>query len=570
MAGPAERQELANVERQRQEAGPARVQEFVNIEHQLQMAGPAEMQEFANVERQRQEAGPARVQEFVNIKHQLQMAGPAGMREFVHLERQRHKAGPAGTQEFHIRPAGMQEVENIVKREQGFVRDSYVRRGNCISVNRVAETFQASPASEIWQQIRSGGLEGLVEGGVICFGASDSDSDSDGEHDELPRAREEGLFYRAIRTDARGRTFVSTSQVAVAASPTKRRAPERDLLMPDDYEPPSPMDMEDDAIPPSAFPFTGEESFAFDEGHPVDPPRRKQRESDRTMAQWLQNRRERYLDELLRLEGRGDHCSQTKCAGCTASASDAVFRCRDCFTEAPFCKSCVVTEHTDNPLHRVEFWNEQNFFETESGTLLKRAKAAEEGARRAAEERAPDEDGLGVDGEGESEEPTAATGKHPRNDFCIVDSNGVHEVGLDFCSCASAEDHDIQLVRARLYPATTTNPATAATFRVLRDFHLLSLEAKCSANYFYNKLARHTNNNGVFQPRRGNGATSRCTSVPGGVMLSMELRGLALATGEEPPAGWLVEERTPRAALYLRVVLGDGREFSHETEGCVD
>ncbi|KAK7012454.1 hypothetical protein R3P38DRAFT_2790709 [Favolaschia claudopus] len=115
------------------------------------MAGPAEMQEFANVERQRQEAGPARVQEFVNIKHQLQMAGPAEMREFVHLERQRHKAGPAGTQEFHI-------------------RDSYGRRGNCISVNRVAETFQASPASEIWQQIRSGGLEGLVEGGVICFG----------------------------------------------------------------------------------------------------------------------------------------------------------------------------------------------------------------------------------------------------------------------------------------------------------------------------------------------------------------------------------------------------------------
>ncbi|KAK6974208.1 hypothetical protein R3P38DRAFT_3202867 [Favolaschia claudopus] len=86
------------------------------------MAGSAERQELANVEPQRQEAGPARVQEFVNIKHQLQMAGPAGMREFVHLERQRHKAGPAGTQEFHIRPAGMQEVENIVKREQGFVR----------------------------------------------------------------------------------------------------------------------------------------------------------------------------------------------------------------------------------------------------------------------------------------------------------------------------------------------------------------------------------------------------------------------------------------------------------------
>ncbi|KAK6981487.1 CxC2 domain-containing protein [Favolaschia claudopus] len=332
-----------------------------------------------------------------------------------------------------------------------------------------------------------------------------SDSDSDGEHDDLPRAREEGLFHRAIRTDAHGRTVVATSQVAVAASPSKRRPRERDLLRPDDHDFSSPMelDMGDEGVPSAAFPFAGEESFAFDEGHPVDPPRRKQRESDRPMAQWLRDRRMRYLDELLRLEGRGDHRYQTKCAGCTRAAEEAVFRCKDCFTDALFCKSCLVLEHKDNPLHRIEIWKEDEFFEPVTlkslglriqlghgrngvcpGTLLKRAKAAEEDARRAA-----------------IEETVAAVGKHPRDDFCIVDSNGVHEVGLDFCSCASAEDHDIQLVRARLYPATTTNPATAATFRVLRDFHLLSLEAKCSAHHFYNKLARQTNNNGVFQPR---------------------------------------------------------------------
>ncbi|KAK7055702.1 CxC2 domain-containing protein [Favolaschia claudopus] len=319
-----------------------------------------------------------------------------------------------------------------------------------------------------------------------------SDSDSDGEHDELPRAREEGLFHRAIRTDAHGRTVVSTSQVAVAASPTKRRPPERDLLVPDDTEFSSPMDWEDDAPPSSAFPFMGEESFAFDEGHPVDPPRRKQRESDRPLTQWLLNRRARYLDELLRLEGRGDYRHQTKCSGCTRPAGEAVFRCKDCFSDALFCKSCLVSEHKDTPLHRVEIWNEREFFETVTlkslglriqlghgrngvcpGTLLKQVRAAEEEDAR----------------------------RRPRDDFCIIDSNGVHEVGLDFCTCSSAEDHDIQLVRARLYPATTTNPATAATFRVLRDFHLLSLEAKCSAHHFYNKLARQTNNNGVFQPR---------------------------------------------------------------------
>jgi hypothetical protein len=85
--------------------------------------------------------------------------------------------------------------------------------------------------------------------------------------------------------------------------------------------------------------------------------------------------------------------------------------------------------------------------------------------------------------------------------FCIVDVNGVHKVTVDFCSCSLAEAHDIQLLRTRLYPATITNPATAATFRVLHDYHLLCFEAKASAYHYYNKLARQTNNNGVFQPR---------------------------------------------------------------------
>jgi hypothetical protein len=123
------------------------------------------------------------------------------------------------------------------------------------------------------------------------------------------------------------------------------------------------------------------------------------------------------------------------------------------------------------------------------GTVAKRA--AKEGAVGLADETGNDGDAGGVPG----------TERRSREDFCIVDSNGIHEVALDFCTCGRAEDHDIQLLRARLYPATTTNPATAATFRVLRDFHLLSLEAKSSAYHFYNKLARQTDNSGVFQPR---------------------------------------------------------------------
>lgn len=74
---------------------------------------------------------------------------------------------------------------------------------------------------------------------------------------------------------------------------------------------------------------------------------------DNPMGQWLRNRRERFLDELLRLEGRGDHRWQTKCSTCPEVVG-MVYRCRDCFTDALFCQPCVVTAHKDNPLHRVE------------------------------------------------------------------------------------------------------------------------------------------------------------------------------------------------------------------------
>ncbi|KAF7303362.1 CxC2 domain-containing protein [Mycena indigotica] len=92
-------------------------------------------------------------------------------------------------------------------------------------------------------------------------------------------------------------------------------------------------------------------------------------------------------------------------------------------------------------------------------------------------------------------------GPPQHDDFCIIDCNGIHEVALDICTCPSAPERATQLLRARLFPATSTRPRTAASFQVLRLFHLVSFEAKCSPFEFYNALARLTNNNGTFQPR---------------------------------------------------------------------
>lgn len=85
----------------------------------------------------------------------------------------------------------------------------------------------------------------------------------------------------------------------------------------------------------------------------------------------------------------------------------------------------------------------------------------------------------------------------PGNDFVILDDHGVHPVALDYCGCASSGTETVQLLRAGLYPATTTLPRTAATFNVMRTFHLLSFESKISAYEFYHSLARQTDNTGL-------------------------------------------------------------------------
>jgi hypothetical protein len=73
------------------------------------------------------------------------------------------------------------------------------------------------------------------------------------------------------------------------------------------------------------------------------------------MAQWRNGRCDRFMDELIRLQSRGEFRNQTKCANCPrTSGHDLVYQCKDCFTDVLFCQECLVSSHRDNPLHRVE------------------------------------------------------------------------------------------------------------------------------------------------------------------------------------------------------------------------
>jgi hypothetical protein len=74
----------------------------------------------------------------------------------------------------------------------------------------------------------------------------------------------------------------------------------------------------------------------------------------------------------------------------------------------------------------------------------------------------------------------------------VIDGSGVHEIGVRWCCCPNAPERDMQLMAARLFPATFRNPKTAFTFRVLEEFHLDNLECKTTPSQFFSRLRRLT------------------------------------------------------------------------------
>ena len=72
--------------------------------------------------------------------------------------------------------------------------------------------------------------------------------------------------------------------------------------------------------------------------------------------------------------------------------------------------------------------------------------------------------------------------------FTFIHTNGIHLVNVLFCACSQASDHGDhtrQLLRRRLFPATTRNPQTGATFSLLESAHILSVQSKLSLYDYY-------------------------------------------------------------------------------------
>ncbi|KAG1858459.1 hypothetical protein DFJ58DRAFT_715870 [Suillus subalutaceus] len=191
------------------------------------------------------------------------------------------------------------------------------------------------------------------------------------------------------------------------------------------------------------------------------------------MAHWV-NDREKFLLELIRLEGCGHYATQEACRRHHECTFEPEYRCKDCFGTELYCKDCTVERHHDNPLHRIKRWNSSYFEETTLKHLGLRIQLGHAvGERCFNQSRAFD------------------------NDRVILDINCVHEVALDFCGCSCAQSHAMQILRTRLYPATCSDPKSAATFRLLQHFQMLTFELKVSVFECWQTLTCLTDNTGI-------------------------------------------------------------------------
>ncbi|KAF6747228.1 hypothetical protein DFP72DRAFT_992589 [Ephemerocybe angulata] len=282
----------------------------------------------------------------------------------------------------------------------------------------------------------------------------------EGGSDSQPGYMEQHTDY-FMTTESRSE---ASSVVFVPPSPVKKQAAPRTAGIP-------LVNLRSDAGPSSGW-AEAEDPQPFDSEMDTEDEPRASAPSDNPLAMFTP-RIDVFLDELLRLDflANGDACLSCSSLLQQGDMSVQMYRCRDCGIGGFWCRTCVISAHCLNPLHRIEVWNDLYWDRCSLKSLGLRLQ-------------------LGHPPGELCENPRSA----PNDDFVIIDSDSVHEVGLDFCNCEKTAPSIQQLLRARLFPATVQNPKSAATFRVLETFQMLSHTGKISAHEFMIAIQRRGDN----------------------------------------------------------------------------
>ncbi|KAM6490383.1 hypothetical protein JOM56_014147 [Amanita muscaria] len=275
---------------------------------------------------------------------------------------------------------------------------------------------------------------------------------------------------RHTEISARNTGQVTTTQKYYSFTATARSSPPRDVVDDVHWNTGSDEPTLDEPISFIDPPTVVDELDATDKN-----ARRPRHLGDHPLKAWIPMI-DSFVSEFLRLEGRGDAHNSTACATCTVH-DEILYRCHDCFNASSCCGSCTIKAHGQLPTHRIKKWN-GCFFEPASLKQL----------------------GLVVQLNHVLNEPCLNPSQAFNDDFVILDLDGIHSVALRYCNCHRTVPRPTQLLRSRLFPATVIEPKTAATFRLLEAYQLLSFTSKVSGFEFYQSIARRTDNTGTCPP----------------------------------------------------------------------
>ncbi|KAG1845638.1 hypothetical protein F4604DRAFT_1688621 [Suillus subluteus] len=226
----------------------------------------------------------------------------------------------------------------------------------------------------------------------------------------------------------------------------------------------------------------------------LDGMKRKTKAQNDFLQDYLPWRTE-YLSVLLDLE---QLVNNGKCNDC--GEGEGLIRCLSCSGTRAWCPSCVLKAHQHNPFHNLQLWNGR-FYETTTlqaqGYIMYLGHGGEPCPNLSHQpDPSPWEDlGSMEDVFAQEEGDTINDTQLGVSNLVIVHSTGVYSHSVSWCQCPGAEKaHHLDLMKARLFPASLTRPRSAFTFDVLDNFLIDALECKTSAMSFYQKLRRFTNN----------------------------------------------------------------------------
>jgi hypothetical protein len=200
-----------------------------------------------------------------------------------------------------------------------------------------------------------------------------------------------------------------------------------------------------------------------------------------------------YLDIILESENlvNGGICE------CCLS-TEGLFQCSTCSGEHAWCHTCVLKTHGSLPFHKLQRWNGKCFQESplsQLGYIWHMGHGGKPCPWSQVSQDWVDVDEnvneLVEDAGVETIRGTSLT----TTPLTIIHSTGVFTHNVLWCHCPGSNNQQhLQLLKEKLFPASTSRPRTAFTFDVLDHFLIDALECKTSAMSFFQKLRRLTSN----------------------------------------------------------------------------